>query len=483
LWLAGALACLCAMVPVSEAVAKEPLVYVVVIDGLDGDAVEAGNAPFISGLMNGTGGKGSYFPGSRSVIPAETNPNHTAMMTGALPGKSGIAANAFAMYAPLLNEDTCETTGPFDYSMMPTATSGESPTCPRAETIFEAVRRQAGAKHPLTSVVMGKPKLGRIFDVTYKGRRAADALWAPCDDTPEDDEYCADVDTNPITGYAASDGVVMDEVIAQIENGITVGGKQKRAKFTFVNLPMVDSVGHVLGRGPFYDQFVGTADAEIERLADALKAAGEWNRSAIIITSDHSMDTTPTKVSLTSAIEGAGVPADAFTVVQNGSVDFIYLADRKAPQGERDDLLATMREAILGASGVNEALYRKRNRANGDRANTIRKVHPDWSSGIRTGDIVATSDVGVAFSEPDLSGNPLNGNHGAPQTEDNFMSVVGGWPRIKTGTVDGNSNRALIRNNDIASTVMRLFGLQAPKASVGSPIKAAFKKGTLRKRR
>jgi hypothetical protein len=471
------------LVPAAEAGAKKPIVYVVVIDGLDGDAVEAGNAPFISGLFEGTGGRGAYFPGSRSVIPAETNPNHTAMMTGALPGKSGIAANAFAMYAPLLDEDTCETTGPFDYTMFPTQTSGESPTCPQAETVFEAVRRQAGKHHPLTSVVMGKPKLGRIFDVSYKGNRAADAIWAPCDDTPEDDSYCEDVPTNPVTGYALTDAIVMDEVVDQVENGITVKGKQRRAKFTFVNLPQVDSAGHATGRGVIYDLAVAMADAEIERLADALKAAGEWERSAIMVVSDHSMDTTPTKISLTGEIEDANVPADAFTVVQNGSVDFVYLANRKAPRTERDGLLKTMREAILGASGTNEALYRKRNRADGDKANTIRKVHPDWSAGKRTGDIVATSDAGVAFSEPDLTGNPLLGNHGAPQTEDNFMSVVGGWPKIKTGTVDGDSKRALIRNNDVASTVMRLLGLQAPKNSTGRPIKAAFKRGMLRKRR
>ena len=467
--------------PAGEASARKLIVYVVVIDGLDGDAVEAGNAPFISGLFEGDGGNGSYFPGSRSVIPAETNPNHTAMMTGALPGKSGIAANAFAIYAPLANEDTCERTGPFDLTMLPSTTSGESPTCPKAETIFESVRRQAGKRHPLTSVVMGKPKLGRIFDVSYKGKRAADALWAPCDDTPEDDSYCEDVPTNPATGYALSDTVVMDEVIDQVENGITVKGEQRRAKFTFVNLPQVDSAGHATGRGLIYDIAVGLADAEVERLADALKASGEWERSAIMIVSDHSMDTTPTKVSLTSEIEDAGVPGNAFSVVQNGSVDFVYLADRRAPRAERDELLATMREAILGASGTAEALYRKRNRADGGRKHTIRRAHPDWSAGKRTGDIVATSDVGVAFSEPDLSGNPLAGNHGAPQTEDNFMSVVGGWPMIKTGTVGGDSRRAGIRNNDVAATVMRLFGLKAPKKSTGRPIKAAFRRGALRR--
>ena len=73
----------------------------------------------------------------------------------------------------------------------------------------------------------------------------------------------------------------------------------------------------------------------------------------------------------------------------------------------------------------------------------MKTVHPDWSTGKRTGDIVATSDPGAAFSEPDLSGNPLPGNHGAPQTEDNFMAVIGGSPAIKTGIVDGDRKKAL----------------------------------------
>lgn len=477
----GALAFAAAALPASSTQAAEkPIVYVVVIDGLDGDAVEAGNAPFIDGLFEGQGGNGTYFPSSRSVIPAETNPNHTAMVTGALPGKSGIAANAFAVYAPLVDEDTCERTGPFDLTMLPSATSGESPSCPQAETVFEAVRRQKGGKHPPTSIIMGKPKLGRIFDVTYRDRRAADAIWAPCTSEPADDEYCVDVPTNPITGYAVDDNTVMDEVVEQAENGITVAGEQRRAKFTFVNLPQVDSAGHALGRGAAYNFAVSQADVEIERLADTLKDEGVWDRTAMMIVSDHSMDSTPTKVSVTETIEGAGVSPDAFTIVQNGSVDFVYLANRKGKRGKRDKLLKTMRQAILAESGVAEALYRRPNRKDGGQANTLRKVRPSWSSGTRTGDIVVTSNPGVAFSEPDLSGNPLPGNHGAPQTQDNFMSVVGGWPKIKTGTVDGKSKRARIRNNDIASTAMGLFGLKPPKKNSGSPIRGAFKPGALR---
>lgn len=482
----GALACLAVFVPAIEASAKKPIVYVVVIDGLDGDSVEAEKAPFISSLLEGVGSNGTYFPQSSSVIPAETNPNHTAMMTGALPGKSGIPANTFAIYAPLADENSCEATGPFDFSVLPSETSGESPTCPQAETVFEAVRRQAGARRPTTSVIMGKPKLGRIFDVTRKGRPAADHIWAPCtSETPEDDRYCEDVDTNPVTGYALTDQIVMDEVIETAEEGITVRGKTRRPDFTFVNLPQVDSAGHAFGRTlPPYDIATAQADMEIERLVTTLKEREEWDRTALMIVSDHSMDTVPQKVNLTSVMTDGGVPGDSFVALNNeGSVDFLYLADRTAPRAERDELLATMRELALAEPGVTEVMYRKRNSVDGGTEHTIRKLHPAWARGPRVGDIFATADVGYGFTEPTAANNPVPGNHGAPQTADNFMSVVGGWPKIKTGIVDGDSRRARIRNNDVASTVMRLFGLKPPKKSTGSPIKAAFKRGALRKRR
>lgn len=455
----------------------------VVVDGLDGDTVDAGQLPFVSSVLGGEDGNGAYFPNSSSVIPAETNPNHTAMMTGAFPGKSGIAANAFALYAPLLNEDTCETTGPFDFSMAPMETSGESPTCPQAETIFEAVRRQAHTRRPVTSVIMGKPKLGRIFDVDYKGkRRAADHIWAPCDDTPEDDSYCESVPTNPVTGYAATDSIVMDEVIETMDEGVMVRGKTRQPNFTFVNLPQVDSAGHATGRGPIYDLAVSLADMEIERLADALKSNGLWDRSMVFVVSDHSMDTTPQKITLADEFTGAGIAEDSFVPVMNGSVDFIYLADRTAPRGKRDALLKKMRQTALATLGIAEALYRKPNRKDGGRKHTVAKVRPTWTAGKRTGDLVVTSQPGYAFSEGSPPGNPLPGNHGAPQTADNTMLVIGGSSLIRTRTVNGSGRKANPFNTDIAPTVMGLFGLKAPKNSAGKVLTPAFKKKALKRR-
>src|SRR6187551_647557 len=80
------------LLPVAQAHAavQRPIVYAVVIDGLDGDKVDEGKAPFISSLL---GGHATYYRESRSIMIAETNPNHTAMMTGAYGNASGFPGN------------------------------------------------------------------------------------------------------------------------------------------------------------------------------------------------------------------------------------------------------------------------------------------------------------------------------------------------------------------------------------------------------
>jgi predicted AlkP superfamily pyrophosphatase or phosphodiesterase len=112
----------------AHAATPRPLVYVVVVDGLDGDRVDDGKAPFISSLLAGQGARAAYYRESRSAMVAETNPNHVAMMTGAYPSRSGVYSNAFAVYHPVENADSCRATGPVDSSKRPAQTTGESST-------------------------------------------------------------------------------------------------------------------------------------------------------------------------------------------------------------------------------------------------------------------------------------------------------------------------------------------------------------------
>jgi hypothetical protein len=470
-----------------------PLVFTIVIDGLDGDTVDADGAPFISSLLAGEGARATYFPESRAIMPTVTNANHVAMMTGAYAGRSGIPGNEFALYAPLENGDSCAATGPENTRALPTTTSGENRNCAQSEMVFEAVKRQGNPRGLVTAGVFGKPKLGRIFagQNVDPDRRDVDYLWAPCASGSDDDDYCGNQPTNPITGYAVDDAAVMDEVLRTVQEGVPTADGTAQPDFTFVNLHQVDSAGHLFGRGPAYNEAVALADDQIERLVTTLRARGDWERTVLILLSDHSMDQVPTKVNLESVLEDAGIPADAFNAVQgdNGMASHIYLADRESK--DRFALLKRMRDALAAHPSVETALYREPNPADGNKAKTLARARPEWHvEGERSGDIFVAARSGFIYASAGGTGNLAQGHHGSNSTRDNFFAVVGGGDLVKQGTVDGvrapdfddtAENPQQAENVDVAATVMGLFGLSATDDDAGRFLGNAFNKKALKR--
>lgn len=492
-----------------------PLVYVFSLDGLDGDRVDAGLAPNLSAMLKGTGARSTYFPESRSIFVAETNPNHTAMGTGAYGDSSGIPGNAFAVYGQPQAEpgvdagDSCLLPGGPDESKPPVETSGESPNCLQAETFFQTAQRRPDREQLVTAGIFGKPKLARIFS----GRRLdparydADYLWTPCPDPQGSGErppYCDDAPAaRPTDSYALDDSDVMNEVMRTVREGVRGDGKTfarpttgdaKRPQLTFVNFPAIDSSGHASGADAgVYNQMISDVDGDIARFVAQQKQLGLWERTTMVVLSDHAMETTGQKTTLGRRFQAAGVPSSAYTVIQNGSAALVYLTNRQAPQAARDDILKRLRAAALdggpaatvpnGPAAV-EALYRQPNGADGGDANTLGKVHPGYRiAGARTGDLVVNAAVGAAFNEGSV-GNPLPGNHGGGQTRDNFLAVVGGSPAIRQGTITGVraapffddtlNNTTSAENVDVAPTVMRLLARPAPAQSQGRFLAEAF---------
>ena len=55
----------------------------------------------------------------------------------------------------------------------------------------------------------------------------------------------------------------------------------------------------------------------------------------LVLLSDHSMETTPNKSSLTARFTAAGISSSDYTVVQNGSAAFVYVNDARTPGASR----------------------------------------------------------------------------------------------------------------------------------------------------
>ena len=407
---------------------------------------------------------------------AETNPNHTAMITGAYPNRSGIVSNEYGVYQEIEDEDSCPAPGA-PATTEPNATSGESSACLQVPTIIETLLRRKHAKHITTALIMGKPKLAKLFATSnvHPDRYDADYIWAPCSSSTAD--YCdSSVPTQPITSYSAADSYVMDEVLRTVDDGVRDEGRARRPDYTFVNLPQVDSAGHVFGReSAEYTAAVALADDEIGRFIDNQKELGIWDRTIMMIVSDHAMADTPfgTKIRLEDVFDAAEIPAESYEIVANaGSQAHIYLTNRADP--DRDQLLKRMRDAVVAVPGIEEAYYRRPNGADGGKSLTVRKSHPEWHLwGRRAGDLMLTSVAGVGIYETSEASsfpfNPLEGGHGNADTADNTLMITGGHPAIQQGT-----SKVDAPNVDVAATVMKLMNRKAPKSSRGAFRSEAF---------
>lgn len=491
------------------AATERPLVYVIVLDGLERQAVSEGQTPFLVSLLRGEGARATDFLQSRAIMSADTNPNHVAMATGAYGSSSGIPGNGFAVYAPLEGEEdneaeNCVTTGPKDFTQLPTYTGGEHFSCVEAETVFEAILRQGDPDGLVTAGIFGKAKLGRIFAGTgFDGqRRDLDHLWAPCppDASDEEREYCdPGVPVDPATrDRTLSDTFAMDETIRTIREGVvTREGTRERPDLTFVNLPNIDNAGHVFGGGSAsYETAVALADGQLRRLVDELRAQGLWERSVVFIVSDHGHDENLRDINVSEAFDAAGIDPSSYLIVQplGVSIEQVYLADRTDPG--RFELLRRMRAAAAPLEGVDEALYREENPADGGSAHWVAGAHPGWNyAGERAGDLVLTAQPGYRFSDPaatgnSVPGNPIPGNHGSPNTLDNFFAVVGGGPLVRHHALQGvvmqrfddtlaNAGNQS-ENVDVAPTVAGLFGLFAPTGNQGRFLGEAFDDAQLR---
>ena len=172
--------------------------------------------------------------------------------------------------------------------------------------------------------------------------------------------------------------------------------------------------------------------------------------------------------------------------MQNGSARL--RVRRRSLGAGRFALLKRLRAAALGSSAVplagpaaSEALYRDPNPEDGGARTRSAAKHPAWhlAQGERTGDLLVTAIPGGAFNEP----NPLTGNHGGPQTRDNFFAVIGGGPLVRPQAIasaqdplfdDTERNPGQSENVDVAPTVTRLLGTPAPAQSQGRFLAEAF---------
>lgn len=424
------------IVPALSARAAEESVKVVVlvVDGLHPSEVNPGDAPNMSSLKE----EGTWYEESRSIFVAETIPNHVAMMTGSYGQRSGIPVNKWWSRDP---EDEA-------------GADMEDPALLKADTLFTAIDERCPALR--TAAILSKTYLHGIFsgDRDGDGSPDADYLWDPQPVVPG-------------SGHAP-DPFTTDIVLDEIPN---------HPDLLFVNLGDVDRSGHVDPSG-VQDPAVRAAvlqntDVQVGRIVDALKASGDWDKTVMFLTSDHSMDWSAPGdyISLDEVFSADERTAGRYEVIQNGGVDNIYL---KPGTEDRRTVLKAMYKLAKSTDGVAAVYYRRTNPEH-----RKGRVSPrSW--GLRTkrlGDLMAMAEPGRRFSDPSSSSNPIPGNHGHAVTRHNVMLVTGGSSLVRAQTIEASDPGAIDPLNDtdllpeqsesvdIGVTTAWLLGIPDPAAS------------------
>jgi hypothetical protein len=426
--------------PAAAQDAGKTRVYLVSLDGLRPDELPL--MPFLSSLA----AEGTAYTEGRAVMVAETIPNHVTMVTGAYPDKTGIVGNNFPVPG---KAESLE--------------SGD-PALLQADSLFTLVADQC--PDLTTAAVTSKDYLFTVLehDRNRDGERDADSNFANLEDP----------------SFIPGLGLTLDE--RTVPEVLRVS-RELDPEFLFVNLGSIDRTGHVdpvagasaglpTGAAPVVrtTQLVRT-DALLRTIVEELRASGRWERTAFMVTADHSMDFSSPLDSVTIGDDIQADPqlAGKVQIAQNGGAALYSLINRADPQAPA--LLKRLREIAIGTDGVDEALYRQPNPLDGGQAHWVGRVHPDWhQTGPRSGDLLLTVEDGRRVSEPGELSNPIPGNHGMTSTLRIPVVASGGLAAEgqRLGPQEPVSGAVRLpdqpENTDFAPTAAWLLGVRPPAA-------------------
>lgn len=438
--------------------AKKLTVVVAVVDSLMPQEITA-QTPNLNALKS----EGTFYSESRAMFSAETIPNHVAMMTGVTPQRNGIATNNFLDFLDPANPVERDLSVPEELTAT-TLFTWVDQKC-RLSGINPAIR---------TGATLSKKYLYEVFQGD-----AADAARA--NRNPQVFNVAPDTHWDP-TGSPAyigpgfeytPDAPTMQQALTQLPG----------ADFLFINLGDVDRFAHAFGTVSRTAALV-SADAQIGRLRTALEDAGRWEDTVMIVVSDHGMDIAlnpfTSGISTQPALDALATCFTPMQAVQNGGSDSIYVLDHSLPLDQRQAALRAARACLTGtqdcaavcagatrpanAAQIAGAWYTSDDPADpeGTMPASLASKHPNL------GDLVLAAAPGFKFAEPDVSANPIPGNHGHPATFRNTMLISGGSPWVKKGQIIAASMEnpgpfdrlpEQSENIDVTPTVAWLLGL------------------------
>ena len=304
-------------------------------------------------------------------MPAVTNTNHAAMMSGAFASGSGIARQRLRdLRAARERGLLLPAPGRSNPTVAPTGHQRREPQLParpvhlrgdQAPGRADAIRRRP-ASWASRSSAASSPGATSIPE-----RPDADYLWAPCAGGADDDEYC-DRALRPTRHRIRAQRRDRDGRGRADRRGRGHGARASCAARASPSSTCPRSTRPVTrsGRRRAYDAAIGRPTARSSGWSTTLQAEGIWDRRCSSLLSDHSMDGGPGQGRhRDGAFDGAGISADDYEAVDgdNGRPSTSTSPTAATRRGTRSWADADGRRSHAG--GGHGDLYASRTRTTG----------------------------------------------------------------------------------------------------------------------
>jgi arylsulfatase A-like enzyme len=427
---------------------------VVVVDGLRPDYVTPAAMPRLARL----GRRGVVFTAHHAVFPTVTRVNASSMVTGAYPETHGLLGNT--VYIPAVNATKGLDTGLRQNLEAIARANGPLLTAPSLGEILPG--------HGMKILAVGSGSSGAVFLLNHTlgtgaiihheftrppelGARVVEILGpAPAHATPNDPQ-----NQRAIDAY------------------LRIGLDDLHPDVTLMWLSDPDGTAHAKGIGSSLTRrSLALVDAGIGRIEDTLRAKGLLDRTNLIVTSDHGFSTHTGALKLGPLVERFARPMSDGSpdiVVAEGAIHFRAGAE---PARVAEIVAALQRRPEVGA------IFTRTNPRGGHEGvvpGTLSFGLARWNHP-RSAEILVSANWTDEKNDAGFAGTTTQtgvAGHGTSSPYDIHSTLIAAGPDFREHAV----SHVPTGNVDLAPTLLRLLGLDAPSSMTGRVIEEALRNG------
>ncbi|HTJ31388.1 MAG TPA: ectonucleotide pyrophosphatase/phosphodiesterase, partial [Acidobacteriaceae bacterium] len=374
--------------------------------------------PTLHALMQ----SGSYARAMQPVNPTVTWPNHTSMVTGVAPAKHGLIANGLI---------TGQRTGVFPEVEF----HADKSVLVRVPTVYDRAH-EAG----LTTAEMDWVAIEHAKSIDWSFFEQPDAGSALLKEMMADGA----LKQEELDNFRKGSQAYRDRLYTR---GAVFAIKNHHPNLVLLHLLALDSAEHTYGFDTMAE--VNTAaflDDRVKEVVDAVREAGDLDRTTFLIVSDHGQSSVHHSVDPNAILAEAGIKPEEATALAEGGAAYIYETHRTV------ELTGRIRKAFLANAATDSVPSEEEIKEQG------------WPG--REGNATAL-DVLVYAKE----GWKFGGNHKAMSEGEEAQTGAHGYPNTRPlmqaifiangAAVKAAGEIPAFKNVDVAATIAGILGLPA----------------------